>query len=236
MDSDGSVGRAVVACVRGCFDAGVVRTFDHRVFHFESREPAELSLPFSISVTPAAGDRAPGRSAATLGGRLYAVETGAAGLDDDSPWPKFGHDIRQTGRNSENQGPTAEAGPDQTVLDGESVLLDGAGSSDPDYGISDYQWRQTRGAAVEFTEAGRAEARFVAPGDQDDATLVFELTVTDIGGLRATDTVSIAVEENDAFCFLTAVQTEWQAGKIMPATLAIFLATAGGAWIRRRAK
>ncbi|MFP4031592.1 MAG: PQQ-binding-like beta-propeller repeat protein, partial [Desulfococcaceae bacterium] len=175
-------------------------------------------------------------SAATLGGRLYAVETGAAGLDDDSPWPKFGHDIRQTGRNSENQGPTAEAGPDQTVLDGESVLLDGAGSSDPDYGISDYQWRQTRGAAVEFTEAGRAEARFVAPGDQDDATLVFELTVTDIGGLRATDTVSIAVEENDAFCFLTAVQTEWQAGKIMPATLAIFLATAGGAWIRRRAK
>jgi outer membrane protein assembly factor BamB len=175
-------------------------------------------------------------SAATLGGRLYAVETGAAGLDDDSPWPKFGHDIRQTGRNSENQGPTAEAGPDQTVVDGESVLLDGAGSTDPDYGISDYQWRQTRGSAVEFTEAGRAEARFVAPGDPDDTTLAFELTVTDIGGLRATDTVSIAVEEDDAFCFLTAVQAEWPTGKTSPATLVVFLAMSGCAWIRRRAK
>lgn len=153
-------------------------------------------------------------SAAAIGGRLYAVETGSAGLDPDSPWPKFGHDIRNTGRNSENQGPAADAGPDETVVDGEAVFLDGGGSTDPDFGISDYQWRQTGGAEVELTEAGRAEATFVAPGDQDGATLVFELTVTDIGGLRSTDTVTITVEEDSAFCFLGLAGTR-SAGKRM---------------------
>jgi outer membrane protein assembly factor BamB len=141
-------------------------------------------------------------SAAATGGRLYAVETGGAGLDANSPWPKFAHDIRNTGRNSENQGPAADAGPDETVVDGEAVFLDGGGSTDPDFGISGYQWRQTGGPEVELTDADRAEATFVAPGDQDEATLVFELTVTDIGGLRSTDTVTITVEEDSAFCFL----------------------------------
>lgn len=181
------------------------------------------------------GSQAEG-SAATIGGRLYAVETGGAGLDPDSPWPKFSHDIRNVGRNSENQGPTAAAGPDQTVVDGESVLLDGAGSTDPDFGISDYQWRQTGGPTAELTEAGRAEVRFVAPGEEDEATLLFELTVTDIGGLRSTDTVSVTVEEDDAFCFLAAFGREGPLGAGPLAAAGMLLAAGVVFRIRRAGK
>lgn len=174
-------------------------------------------------------------SAAT-GGRLYAVETDSQGLSDGSAWPTFGHDIRNTGRNSQNQGPTAEAGADQTVVDGESVLLNGTGSTDPDYGISEYQWTQTDGPSVELTEEGFANARFVAPGADDQTALVFELTVTDIGGLRSTDTVSITVEEDSSFCFLAAIQTGGGAGGSSPAVVWGLLIAVGGTWIRRRSQ
>lgn len=147
------------------------------------------------------GSRSEG-STATTGGRLYAVETDSAGPSDRSAWAQFGHDVRRTGRNSENRGPTADAGEDRTVVDGEGVVLDGSGSTDPDFGIADYAWRQTDGPSVDLTEEGRTGVRFVAPGEQDAATLVFELTVTDIGGKSSADTVSVTVEENSAFCFL----------------------------------
>ena len=172
-------------------------------------------------------------SAATAGGRIFAAETGGGGLDPNSPWPKFGHDIRNTGRNSENRGPVADAGADQTVVDGESVLLDGGGSTDPDFGISEYRWTQTRGPTAELTEAGRAEARFVAPGEEDEATLVFELTVIDIGGLRSTDTVSVTVEEDDAFCFLAGVQTRRVDDGNSAGALAPLLAAGALLWISR---
>jgi len=139
-------------------------------------------------------------------GRLFAVETDAEGLDT-SPWPMFLHDTRHTGRNTENLGPTAEAGPDQDAVDGEGVALDGTASTDPDFGIVTFQWRQIEGASVELSNADTAVADFVAPAaDEDEAVLVFELTVTDTEGLTGTDSVSVSVEEDDSFCFIRSVQ------------------------------
>ena len=44
-----------------------------------------------------------------------------------------------------NQPPSADAGADQTVDAGDTVMLDGSGSSDPDGTVAGYQWMQSAG-------------------------------------------------------------------------------------------
>lgn len=89
-----------------------------------------------------------------------------------------------------NQLPVADAGPDQTVSDsdgvaGESVTLDGSGSSDPDGSIVSYEW--TEGT----TSLGSGET---LPVDLGDGTHTITLTVTDDDGATASDDVVITVE------------------------------------------
>src|SRR5688500_15235593 len=57
-----------------------------------------------------------------------------------------------------NQEPTANAGSDQTVNEGDAVSLDGSGSSDPDGAVESYSWTQTAGTQVTL-EVGRAASR-----------------------------------------------------------------------------
>ena len=97
---------------------------------------------------------------------------------------------------SANHSPTADAGADRTVGEGATVSLDGSGSSDPDGDTLSYQWIQTdsSGYAVSLTGATSATASFTAPDvAAGGAILIFELTVTDTGGLDTTDTVRISI-------------------------------------------
>jgi hypothetical protein len=48
---------------------------------------------------------------------------------------------------ADNDAPTAEAGPAQTVAEGASVTLTAAGSSDPEGQTLTYTWSQTGGTA-----------------------------------------------------------------------------------------
>ncbi len=90
--------------------------------------------------------------------------------------------------------PAAAAGPDRTVSLGETVVLDGTGSSDPDGTIVAYQWRRVSGPEVALTDAGRPRASFIASaGALEGASLIFELRVTDDHGLEDTDRVTINV-------------------------------------------
>jgi VCBS repeat-containing protein len=90
-----------------------------------------------------------------------------------------------------NAGPTAAAGADQTVQEGTGGTLDGTGSIDPDGFPLAYSWTQTAGPAVTLAGASSAQPTFTAP--DGPATLTFSLTVTDDGGLTATDTVVVTV-------------------------------------------
>lgn len=93
-----------------------------------------------------------------------------------------------------NTPPSADAGPNQTVVDGEQVMLDGSGSFDPDDGIAGYQWKQMTGPQVTLSDASAMQPTFSAPeAEENGESLTFQITVTDQGGLRARDTCIVNV-------------------------------------------
>ena len=57
--------------------------------------------------------------------------------------------------NADNDAPTAEAGGNQTVTEGDAVSLDASGSSDPEGQSLTYTWVQTSGPSVTLDDAQR---------------------------------------------------------------------------------
>lgn len=94
-----------------------------------------------------------------------------------------------------NAPPAADAGPDQSVKEGQQVTLDGSASTDPDDGILSYQWRQTGGTPVTLSSSSTSKPAFTAPSGHSDITLTFELTVTDNGGLNSKDSCVVNVSK-----------------------------------------
>ena len=88
--------------------------------------------------------------------------------------------------------PQADAGPDQSVDEFDTVTLDGSGSIAA--GDLSYQWTQTAGTTVMLSNAQAVKPTFMAPDiAPGDEILTFELKVTDEDGLDDTDTVNITV-------------------------------------------
>jgi hypothetical protein len=99
-----------------------------------------------------------------------------------------------------NDPPTADAGPDQNVDEEITVTLDGSNSSDPDDGIKSYQWKQIAGPSVSLSDPQAVQPTFTSPSvaASKSKSLKFELTVTDYGDLKDTDTTVVNVTgEND---------------------------------------
>ncbi len=93
-----------------------------------------------------------------------------------------------------NEPPDAVTGPDVTVKAGETVLLDGTASTDPDDGISSSRWSQVAGPPVTLEDPLALQTRFVAPEVGPEGGMVmFLLTVFDQHGLFATDTLTCNV-------------------------------------------
>ena len=93
-----------------------------------------------------------------------------------------------------NRSPSADAGLDQTVEAGDTVTLDGSGSSDADGTVATYQWAQATGPAVSLSNDNQVTTSFAAPGVDTDTMLVFRLTVTDNDGATNSDSVSVTVQ------------------------------------------
>jgi hypothetical protein len=93
-----------------------------------------------------------------------------------------------------NHAPTADAGQDQNAYPGDTVTLDGSGSSDPDAGdVLTYRWAQSGGPAPAGGPWYAATPTFTAPAHTGRYT--FTLTITDTGGLSDSDSTVVTVSE-----------------------------------------
>jgi len=94
----------------------------------------------------------------------------------------------------ENEPPQANAGMDQTVDEEIVVTLDGSFSLDIDDGIESYSWNQISGPAVILSNPALSQPTFLAPDVGPEGTsLTFNLTVTDSGGLKNTDSCIVNI-------------------------------------------
>ncbi len=95
------------------------------------------------------------------------------------------------------QAPTAQAGNNQTVTEGDAVSLDGGASTDTDGTINSYLWQQLSGTTAilsgENTVSASLSAPVVAANTTDE--LVFQLIVTDNDGLSDSSNLSIFVQD-----------------------------------------
>jgi hypothetical protein len=96
----------------------------------------------------------------------------------------------------------AKAGPNQTVNEGDTVILDGS-ESKLKGGIDIYQWQQTGGSPnVTLIDADTAWASFIAPDVGVGGTsLTFRLTVSNSSGKSDKDKTIVRVRfVNDPPC------------------------------------
>jgi hypothetical protein len=95
-----------------------------------------------------------------------------------------------------NQPPIANAGTDITARGGETGTFDGTRSTDPEGSPLNYQWIKVAGPSTIVLSGNlSSEATFTAPSDSKDTLYVFELKVTDSGGLSSTDYVFVNVKK-----------------------------------------
>jgi len=103
---------------------------------FTVYDGAVVDLPYLVP------DRAFGVALASGGLAWVVGETGAPDLPVVGPSADAGFsDALVVGLEVPNRAPVARAGPDREVLLGETVLLDGSRSTDPDGVIVAYRWR-----------------------------------------------------------------------------------------------
>lgn len=94
-----------------------------------------------------------------------------------------------------NGPPTADAGNNQTVDEGDTVNLSGSGSTDPDSDPLTYQWSQIAGPSVTLLNSNTVNCSFVAPQVASNQTVTIRLTVDDGNGGSDTDDVVITVND-----------------------------------------
>jgi poly(3-hydroxybutyrate) depolymerase len=99
---------------------------------------------------------------------------------------------RLTGTPPANQAPVARAGADQSIqLPANKVFLDGRTSTDADGNITAYQWTIVSGPAGSQIITPAKDTTSVSFANA--GTYICRLTVTDNGGLMATDEVTVTI-------------------------------------------
>ncbi|MBP7737836.1 MAG: hypothetical protein KA369_17775 [Spirochaetes bacterium] len=92
---------------------------------------------------------------------------------------------------ADNRGPMADAGENRDVTIGETVTLDGSGSSDPDGDTLVYSWTQILGPTIGNGSLTGVNPTFTAPSDV--CTIAFDLRVNDGEGNSLSSRVYIYV-------------------------------------------
>lgn len=119
---------------------------------------------------------------------------------DVSPGYRRGFFIANTDGSGASANLTADAGTNQSVAEGNTVTLDGSGSTATASTIATYSWAQTdsSGVTVSLSDNSAINPTFTAPQVDASTTLVFALTVTSNIGATDTDTVSVTISDSDS--------------------------------------
>ncbi len=99
--------------------------------------------------------------------------------------------------NTGNHQPSASIAAPQSITSGETVILDGSGSSDPDDGSLSYQWTKTAGPNITLSNTTGSSLSFVAPSVEQSQQISFQLTVRDTGGLSNSSSVSMQISPSE---------------------------------------
>jgi uncharacterized repeat protein (TIGR01451 family) len=104
-----------------------------------------------------------------------------------------------------NNNPTADAGPDKEICEGQSAILDGSGY-DSDGGYIHYRWSCETGSLSDYNIA---RPYFYAPQVSVNVSYSCTLTVTDDDGLTASDRMYVNIKNdcNGSSSFLTLAKT-----------------------------
>lgn len=103
-----------------------------------------------------------------------------------------------------NRVPTADAGEDQTVTEGDTVTLNGSASFDPDGDPLTYAWSQVAGPeSVVLEDAAAVQARFEA---REPGIYEFHLVVHDGEVASGPDAVLVTVESGENRAPVAAIQ------------------------------
>jgi hypothetical protein len=126
-----------------------------------------------------------------------------------------------------NRPPVANAGADQTItLPTNTITLNGSGSTDPENNITSYVWTKISGpSAFNMTNFGAVQAQVT---NLIEGVYLFELVVTDAGGLFDKDSVLVTVKNDPAVDIYVAggesngnnigVAKYWKNGQAIPLT------------------
>lgn len=121
----------------------------------------------------------------------------------------------------ENQPPTANAGPDQSVAAATQFTLDGTGSQDTDGTIVEWRWTQTAGDTVTLDLENQSSPRAISPSKTTPQTLTFSLvTVDDEGAVSSPSLVNIdvaAVVQNDVLNIIDKISFTFESDGMITA-------------------
>ena len=111
--------------------------------------------------------------------------------DADSTSESVSVRILDTGSPPSNDPPAVEAGPDQTVDEGDTVTLSGS-ASDPEGNTLVYRWTHDSDLPIGLADSRIPTTTFTAPEVASDATVTFTLEASD-GTKSASDDVTVTI-------------------------------------------